>query len=106
MRQERPRRDFEAKTKDIAQRHKILRDAVNTDIPNIAPGFGVDFVALIEQNRRRSKGNVEDFAIEARRNMARRRDARWDIGIFRVPKISTRDRTSTSIRGGSLRWPS
>ena len=64
-----------------------LRDSVNTDIPNIAPGYVSDFVVLIEQNRRRSQGYVEDFAIEARRKMTRRRDARWDIGIFRVPKL-------------------
>jgi len=55
----------------------------------IAPGFGSDFVVLIEHNRRRSQGYVEDFAIEARRKMARRRDAIWDIGIFWVPNINS-----------------
>jgi len=65
------------------------RDSVNTDIPNIAPGFGSDFVVLIEHNRRRSQVYVEDFAIEARRKMARRRDAIWDIGIFWVPNINS-----------------
>ena len=45
----------------------------------IALGFGSDFVELIKQNHRRSLNYVEDFSIEARRNMARRRDARWDI---------------------------
>jgi len=48
----------------------VLRDSENTDIPFIAPGFGSDFVVLIEQNHRRSIGYVEDFAIEVRRNMA------------------------------------
>lgn len=45
----------------------------------ITPGFGSDFVEQTEQNRRRSSSYVEDFLIEERRNMAQRRDARWDL---------------------------
>ena len=51
----------------------------------MAPGFGSDFVVLIEQNRRRSSSYVEDFVIEAWRNMAQRRDARWYIEYFPNP---------------------
>jgi len=32
-----------------------IRDLEDTEIPIIAPGFGSDFVVLIEQSRRRSK---------------------------------------------------
>jgi len=38
----------------------------------IALGFGLDSVALIEANRRRSQGYAEDLAIEGRTKMARR----------------------------------
>ncbi len=34
---------------------KTLRDSENTGIPNLAPGFGSDFVVPIEQNRRRNR---------------------------------------------------
>jgi len=51
----------------------------------VAPGFGSDFVGLIEQNRRRSLSYVEDFAIETRRNMAQRRDASRDIACSPSP---------------------
>ena len=62
-----------------------LRDTENADIPIMAPGFGSDFVELIEQNRRRSQCYVEDFATEARRNMARRRDAKTGYWCFPSP---------------------
>src|SRR5512137_3096311 len=51
----------------------------------MAPGFGSDFVVLIEQNRRRSESYVEVFVIEARRNMARRRDAKMGYWHFPCP---------------------
>jgi hypothetical protein len=48
----------------------FLRDSVNTDVPGFTLRFGSDLTFLIEQNRRRSKGYVEDFVIEGAAKMA------------------------------------
>ena len=39
---------------------------VKNKLVEFAPGFAIDLVDLIEQNRRHSSGYVEDFAIEDR----------------------------------------
>jgi hypothetical protein len=49
---------------------KVFRDSVNTDVPGFTLRFRSDLTFLIEQNRRRSKGYVEDFVIEGAAKMA------------------------------------
>ena len=75
----------------------VLKDSENADIPIMAPGFGSDFVELIEQNRRRSNATSRILRLrhgeiwpdlpavqlwQAGDGMLKR-----DIGVFRVPKL-------------------
>jgi hypothetical protein len=48
----------------------VLRDSELTDIPSFTLRFRSDLSFLIEQNRRRSYGYAEDFAIEGAAKMA------------------------------------
>jgi hypothetical protein len=57
--------------------NKIPRkEASNNKLDNIAPGFGSDLTDPTEQNRRRSRSYVEDFANKERANLTRSRDER------------------------------
>ena len=62
-----------------------LRDSENTDIPVIAPGFGSDFVVLIEQNRRRSSATSRILRLRNGEIWPEDGMLGWDIGIFRIP---------------------
>ena len=66
----------------------VLRDSENADIPIMAPGFGSDFVELIEQNRRRS--NATSRILRLRHGEIWPEDGmlKRDIGVFRVPNFS------------------
>ena len=54
--------------------------------PFFAPRFGSDWVDLREQNHRRSRAYVEDFATEDRPKMARRWDAKMGSYFCAGPK--------------------
>ena len=63
-----------------------LRDSENTDITVMAPGFGSDFVVLIEQNRRHSSATARILRLRHGEKWPEDGMLEWDIGIFRVPK--------------------
>ena len=63
-----------------------LRDTENADIPIMAPGFGSDFVELIEQNRRRSIATSRILRLRHGEIWPEDGMLKRDIGVFRVPK--------------------
>ena len=65
---------------------KHLRASENTDITVMAPGFGSDFVVLIEQNRRHSSATSSILRLRHGEIWSEDGMLEWDIGIFRVPK--------------------
>ena len=66
-----------------------IRDSENADIPIMAPGFGSDFVELIEQNRRRSIATSRILRLRHGEIWPEDGMLKRDIGVFRVPKHFT-----------------
>ena len=64
---------------------KHLRASENTDITVMAPGFGSDFVVLIEQNRRHSSATSRILRLRHGEIWPEDGMLEWDIGIFRGP---------------------
>ena len=64
----------------------VVRDTENADIPIMAPGFGSDFVELIEQNRRRSIATSRILRLRHGEIWPEDGMLKRDIGVFRVPK--------------------
>jgi len=65
----------------------FFRDTENADIPIVAPGFGSDFVELIEQNRRRSIATSRILRLRHGEIWPEDGMLKRDIGVFRVPKM-------------------
>jgi len=78
--------------------HTGLRDTENADIPIMAPGFGSDFVELIEQNRRRSIATSRILQLRHGEIWPEDGMLKRDIGVFRVPK-STEDENAEAHEG-------
>ena len=73
-------------------------DTENADIPIVAPGFGSDFVELIEHNRRRSIATSRILRLRHGEIWPEDGMLKRDIGVFRVPKVSP-DRLIPSAGG-------
>ena len=63
---------------------RLFRASENTDITVMAPGFGSDFVVLIEQNRRHSSATSRILRLRHGEIWPEDGMLEWDIGIFRV----------------------
>jgi len=64
----------------------------------MAPGFGSDYVELIEQNRRRSTATSRILRLRHGEIWPEDGMLKRDIGVFRVPKVSP-DRLIPSAGG-------